>query len=154
MLTVTAAAGYTDDVPAAATGTITNGDTAVSGAVSPLSPTEDGAGNLVYTFTRNGVLSSGLTVNFSIGGTAGFGTDYGQSGAASFTPPTGTVTFIAGSPTATITVDPTADGAAELDETVILTVTAGTGYNVGAPSAATGTIVNDDTEASDRKNVG
>ena len=131
ILTVTAGAGYTVGVPASATGTITNDDTDVSVAVSPLSTTEDGAGNLVYTFTRNGVTTGPLTVNFSIGGTATFNTDYTQTGAASFTPPTGTVTFIAGSSTATVTVDPTADGAAELDETVILTVTAGTGYNVG-----------------------
>ncbi len=148
ILTVTAGAGYTVGVPASATGTITNDDTDVSVAVSPLSTTEDGAGNLVYTFTRTGVTTSPLTVNFSIGGTAIFNTDYTQSGAASFTPPTGTVTFLAGSSTAIVTVDPTADGAAELDETVILTVTAGTGYNVGAPSTATGTITNDDTEVS------
>ncbi|HKY42128.1 MAG TPA: Calx-beta domain-containing protein [Pyrinomonadaceae bacterium] len=148
ILTVTAGSGYTVGVPASATGTITNDDTDVSVAVSPLSTTEDGAGNLVYTFTRNGVTAGPLTVNFSIGGTADPNTDYTQSGAGSFTPPTGTVTFSAGSPTATVTVDPTADGAAEGDETVILTVTAGTGYNVGAPSVATGTITNDDTEVS------
>ncbi len=148
ILTVTAGAGYTVGVPASATGTITNDDTDVSVAVSPLSTTEDGAGNLVYTFSRNGVTTSPLTVNFSIGGTADPNTDYTQIGAATFTPPTGTVTFLAGSSTATVTVDPTADGAAELDETVILTVTAGTGYNVGAPSTATGTITNDDTEVS------
>jgi Ca2+-binding RTX toxin-like protein len=147
-LTVTAGAGYTVGVPASATGTITNDDTDVSVAVSPLSVTEDGAGNMVYTFTRTGVTTGALTVNFSINGTAAFGTDSGQSGAASFTPPTGTVIFMAGSSTATVTVDPTADGAAELDETVILTVAAGTGYNVGAPSVATGTIINDDTEVS------
>ena len=144
---MTAGAGYTVGVPASATGTITNDDTDVSVAVSPFSTTEDGAGNLVYTFTRNGVTTGPLTVNFSIGGTAIFNTDYTQTGAASFTPPTGTVTFLAGSSTATVTVDPTADGAAE-DETVILTVTAGTGYNVGAPEPATGTIINDDTEVS------
>jgi Ca2+-binding RTX toxin-like protein len=148
ILTVTAGANYTVGSPSSASGTITNDDTDVSVAVSPLSTTEDGAGNLVYTFTRTGVTAGALTVNFSINGTATFSTDYTQSGAASFTPPTGTVTFFAGSPTATVTVDPTADGAAEGDETVILTVTAGTGYNVAAPSSATGTIVNDDTEVS------
>ena len=148
ILTVTAGSGYTVGAPASATGTITNDDTAVSVAVSPLSVSEDGATNLVYTFSRSGVTASPLTVNFSIGGTATFNTDYTQSGAASFTPPTGTVTFAAGSSTATVTVDPTADGSAELDETVILTVASGTGYNVGAPSSATGTIVNDDTEVS------
>jgi hypothetical protein len=42
------------------------------------------------------------------------------------------VTFAAGSSTATVTIDPTADTTTEPDETVILTVTAGTGYEVGA----------------------
>jgi hypothetical protein len=64
-------------------------------AVSPSSVAEDGATNLVYTFTRSGVTASPLTVNFSVGGTATFSTDYTQSGAASFTPPTGSVTFAA-----------------------------------------------------------
>jgi Ca2+-binding RTX toxin-like protein len=148
VLTVTAGTGYTVGAPSSATGTITNDDTDVSVAVSPLSVAEDGATNLVYTFTRSGVISSPLTVNFSVGGTATFSSDYTQSGAASFTPPTGTVTFGAGSSTATVTVDPTADGAAEANETVILTLAAGTGYNVVAPNSATGTILNDDTEVS------
>jgi Ca2+-binding RTX toxin-like protein len=148
ILTVTAGTGYSIGAPNSATGTINNDDTDVSVAVSPSAVTEDGATNLVYTFTRNGVTSSPLTVNFSIGGTATFNTDYTQTGAATFTPPTGTVTFTAGNSTATVTVDPTADGAAEADETVILTLTAGTGYNVVSPSSATGTITNDDTEVS------
>jgi Ca2+-binding RTX toxin-like protein len=148
ILTLTAGAGYTVGVPNSASGTITNDDTDVSVAVSPASVVEDGATNLVYTFTRTGVISGALTANFGIGGTAAFSTDYTQSGAASFTPPTGTVTFAPGSSTATVTVDPIADGAAEANETVVLTLAAGTGYNVAAPNSATGTIVNDDTEVS------
>jgi len=148
VLTVTAGAGYAVGVPSSATGTITNDDTDVSVAVSPSSTTEDGATNLVYTFTRTGVVTGPLTVNFTVGGTATFNTDYTQTGADSFTPPTGTVTFTAGSSTATVTVDPTADNTVEPDETVILTVAAGTGYNVGAPTAATGTISNDDSAVS------
>src|SRR6185503_17203987 len=109
---------------------------------------EDGAGNLVFTFTRTGVTTNALTANFTISGTATFNTDYTQTGATTFAPPTGTVDFAAGSSTATVTVDPTADTTVEPDETVILTVAAGTGYNVGAPSAATGTITNDDTDVS------
>ena len=85
-----------------------------------------------------------LTVNFTIGGTATFNTDYTQTGAATFAPPNGTVTFGAGNSTATVTVDPSADVTREPDETVILTVAAGTGYNVVEPSSATGTINNDD----------
>src|SRR5262249_510537 len=149
ILSVAAGTGYT--VPAvnnSATGTITNDDTDVSVAVAPSAVLEDGPTNLVYTFTRNGVTTGPLTVNFTIGGTATFNTDYTQSGAATFVPPNGTVTFAAGNSTATVTVDPTADTTSEPDETVILTLAAGTGYSVGAPSSATGTILNDDVNVS------
>jgi hypothetical protein len=148
ILTVTAGTGYTVGAPASASGTITNDDTDVSVAVSPAAVAEDGATNLVYTFTRNGVTGSSLVVNFTIGGTATFGAspnDYTQTGATSFTPPTGTVTFLAGSSTASVTVDPEADAIAEADETVTITLAAGAGYNVVSPSSATGTILNDDT---------
>jgi Ca2+-binding RTX toxin-like protein len=148
ILTVTSGTGYGVGTPASAEGTITNDDTAVSVAVSPGSVAEDGAGNLLYTFTRTGITTGALTVNFSIGGTATFGAgnDYTESGATSFTPPTGTVTFSAGSPTATVTVDPNPDNAAEADETVVLTVISGTGYGVGTPASAEGTITNNDAE--------
>ena len=122
-------------------------DSVVTVAVAPAAVAEDGATNLVYTFTRTGFTANALTVNFSIGGTATFGAspnDYTQTGAASFTPPTGTVNFTAGSPTATVTVDPEADATSEPDETVMITVTSGTDYTVGSPDSATGTITNDD----------
>jgi len=149
VLTVVAGAGYAVGAPSSATGTITNDDTDVSVAVAPSSTTEDGAGNLVYTFTRTGVITGALTANFTINGTATFNTDYTQTGATTFTPPSGTVQFSAGSSTATVTIDPTADTTVEPDETVILTVAAGTGYTVAAANnSATGTITNDDTDVS------
>jgi hypothetical protein len=151
ILTLTSGAGYNVGSPNSATGMITNDDTDVTLAVSPSSVSEDGATNLVYTFTRNGVTASPLTVNFSIGGTANFGAspnDYTQTGATSFTPPTGTVTFGAGNSTATVTIDPETDTTVETDETVILTVTSGAGYNVASPNSATGTITNDDAAVS------
>ncbi|TRU94831.1 MAG: calx-beta domain protein, partial [Microcystis wesenbergii Mw_QC_S_20081001_S30D] len=83
--------------------------------------------------------TNSLTVNYTLGGTATLNTDYTRTGT------TNTVTFAAGSATATITVDPTADTTVESDETVILTLATGTGYTVGTPNAATGTITNDDT---------
>jgi hypothetical protein len=113
--------------------------------VSPSSVVEDGTSNLLYTFTRLGAVGGPLTVNFSVGGTASFGNDYTQSGAASFTASAGTVTFAPGSSIATVTIDPAIDFAQEEDETVALTVTGGSGYTVGSPLAATGTITNDDT---------
>ncbi|HXM49891.1 MAG TPA: Calx-beta domain-containing protein, partial [Pyrinomonadaceae bacterium] len=150
-LTVTAGAGYSVGSPSVASGTITNDDTEVSVAVSPASVAEDGATNLVYTFMRNGVTSGPLTVNFSVGGTANFGAspnDYTQTGATSFTPTTGTVTFVAGSSTAAINVNPEADSTIEPDETVVLTVTSGGGYNISSPASASGTITNDDADVS------
>ncbi|MBG0744970.1 MAG: calx-beta domain protein, partial [Cylindrospermopsis raciborskii KL1] len=117
-------------------GTITNDDTSVTLAVSPSSVTEDGSSNLIYTFTRTGVLSNALTVNYTVGGNATNGTDYGNIGT--------NVTFTANSATATVTVDPTADTTVESDETVSLTLASGTGYTIGTTSAVTGTITNDD----------
>lgn len=108
----------------------------VSIAVSPASVSEDGATNLIYTVTRSLNLASPTTVNITTAGTATAGTDY--------TGNVSTVTIPAGATTATITIDPTVDGTVEPDETVTLTVAAGTGYTVGAPSSATGTILNDD----------
>jgi hypothetical protein len=101
--------------------------------------TEDGTTNLVYTFTRTGVTTNALTVNYTLGGTATLNTDYTRTGT------TNTVTFAANSATATVIVDPTADTTVESDETVALTLATGTGYTVGTPNAATGTINNDDT---------
>ncbi|HWN09270.1 MAG TPA: Calx-beta domain-containing protein [Pyrinomonadaceae bacterium] len=145
ILTLTSGTGYNVSSPSSATGTITNDDTDITVAVSPSSVTEDGVPNLVYTFTRNGVTSGALTVNFAVSGTAGFATDYTQTGAASFSSSSGTVTFSAGASTATVTIDPATDTTAESNETVVLTLASGTGYNVGSPAAATGTITNDDS---------
>jgi len=108
----------------------------VSIAVSPASVSEDGATNLTFTVTRSLNLSSPTTVNITTGGTATSGADY-AGGVA-------TVVIPANATTATITINPTVDGTVEADETVALTVAAGTGYTVGAPATATGTILNDD----------
>jgi Ca2+-binding RTX toxin-like protein len=113
-------------------------------AVAPGSVTEDGINNLVYTFTRNGSITSAFTVNYAIAGSATFNTDYTQTGAGSFTGTTGTINFAVGATTATLTIDPTSDIDIETDETVILTLATGTGYTVGTTTAVTGTIVNDD----------
>ena len=142
-----ASGSYNVGTPSAGTGTIVNDDTDVSVAVSPGSVSEDGATNLVYTFTRSGVTSGALTVNFDVSGTAAFNTDYTPSGAASFNATSGTVTIADGASTATVTIDPAADTTVEPDETVILTLASGS-YNVSTPSAGTGTIVNDDTDVS------
>ncbi|TRV46369.1 MAG: hypothetical protein EWV42_18375 [Microcystis panniformis Mp_GB_SS_20050300_S99D] len=138
-LTLASGTGYTIGTTTAVTGTILNDDTSVTLAVSPASVTEDGTTNLVYTFTRSGVTTNALTVNYTLGGTATLNTDYTRTGT------TNTVTFAANSSTATVTVDPTADTIVESNETVILTLATGTGYTIGTPNTATGTILDDDT---------
>ncbi|MFM8524399.1 MAG: Calx-beta domain-containing protein, partial [Cyanobacteriota bacterium] len=59
-----------------------------------------------------------------------------------------TVLFSAGQSTATVTIDPTADTTVENDETVALTLAAGTTYTIGTTAAVIGTISNDDASLS------
>ncbi|MBD2692391.1 M10 family metallopeptidase C-terminal domain-containing protein [Anabaena catenula FACHB-362] len=144
-LTLATGTGYTVGTTAAVTGTITNDDVALPSitlAVSPASVTEDGTGNLVYTFTRTGGTTNALTVKYGITGTAN-SSDYTGG-----TPGTGkTITFAAGSSTATLTINPTADTTIEANETVALTLATGTGYTVGTTTSVTGTITNDDVSS-------
>jgi Ca2+-binding RTX toxin-like protein len=138
-LTLATGTGYTVGTTTAVTGTITNDDLpSITLAVSPASVTEDGTTNLVYTFTRSGSTTNALTVNYTLGGTATLNTDYTRTGT------TNTVTFAAGSSTATVTVDPKTDTTVESNETIALTLASGTGYTVGTTTAVTGTITNDD----------
>jgi hypothetical protein len=111
-------------------------------AISPDSVREDGTANLIYTFARTGPTTSALMVNYTMGGTSTLGTDY--TGIAA-TPVTKTVSFAAGAAFATVTVDPTADVEIEPDETVAITLAAGSGYSIGTTAAVVGTILNDDT---------
>ncbi|PNK18260.1 hypothetical protein CEP07_09445 [Cylindrospermopsis raciborskii S01] len=132
-----------------ATGTIQNDDTVITPTitltVNPTSVAEKGLTNLVYTFTRTGPTTNTLAVNYTIGGTATNGSDYNNIGTS--------VTFAAGSSTATVTVDPRPDTIGERDETVTLTVTSGSGYTVGTNGVVTAVITNADEILDDvRKN--
>ncbi len=138
---------YQIGAPSSATGTITNDDLSatVSVSVSPAAVLEDGGVSLVYTFTRTGGTSGPLAVNFAKSGTTD-NADFVLFNATSYdtTANIGTVIISSGITTTTVTVRPTADTLVEPDETVILTVTAGSGYNA-IPPPATGTILNDDS---------
>ncbi len=114
---------------------------------SPLSVSENSGTGMVYTVALSTAATSNITINFTVGGTATFGSDYSQSGAASFNASAGTVTIPNGSNSATFTLTPTADSTLEANETVTLTLSSGAGYVAGSPGAATTTINNDDTLA-------
>jgi hypothetical protein len=112
----------------------------------PSTVLENDVTGLIYVFSRSsGTSGAALTVSFSVGGSASFPADYTPGGATTFLATSGTVTFAAGSPNVTITIVPIDDNRVEPLETLDLTVTAGTGYLVGSPSVATGTISDNDS---------
>jgi len=121
---------------------------AINVSVAPNSVFEDGAANLVYTFSRSGPATSALTVNFTYSGAATFGSDYTQSGASSFAGGVGTIVIPAGRSSASVTIDPIADTINEPDENVVLSVSPGANYNVGVLGPAFGVILSDDTDVS------
>jgi hypothetical protein len=82
-----------------------------------------------FTLQRLGLLNPALTVTVNLAGSATNGTDYEALGT--------TVTFAAGASSATVEVRPLPDYTVEPTETVVLSVLAGTGYEVGIPAVAT-----------------
>lgn len=133
-LVLTASALYDLGSPATATVTITDTN-AVLVSVEAFDSTAKEA-NLdpgSFRFSRSGSLTAPLTVSYTVSGTATSGVDYSAL--------SGTVTFPAGAATVNVAVNPLHDGVNGEDaETVIVTVSDGTTYDVGAPSAATMTI--------------
>ena len=78
-----------------------------------------------------------LTVSYTVGGTATTGDDY--------TALPGTVTVPAGQTIAPISIMPIDDSHQEAAETVVVTLTGGTGYAIGNPGSGTVTIADNDT---------
>ncbi|MFZ9520278.1 MAG: bluetail domain-containing putative surface protein [Silvanigrellaceae bacterium] len=145
-LQLTFGSGYTIGTTTEVIGTILNDDLAssapaISLALSPISVSEDGSGNLVFTFTRSVVTADPLTVSFTASGSATSGIDFNGLVVGSSSQ---TATFAANAATATVVIDPIADSGLESDETVNLTLLAGTGYTLGTSTTATGVILNDD----------
>ena len=82
-----------------------------------------------------------LTLNYALSGTATHGPDYLID---SVTGTSGTVSVPKDSTSAVIPLSITNDATAEGDETIIVTLTDGTGYSVGTPGNATLTLVDDE----------
>jgi Ca2+-binding RTX toxin-like protein len=124
-------------------------DTASTKTIS-IAKTTDGneAGSVssVFTLTRTGDLSSALTVNYTLAGTATPGVDYTNPGA-------GKATFAAGSSKATITLPTKDDLFSDPGETIIITIIPGD-YNIIAPGTATATILDNDGNAANNNLVG
>ncbi|WP_312709084.1 putative Ig domain-containing protein [Stenotrophomonas sp.] len=140
ILTVAPGAGYTVGTPSSATGTILNDDRPVATiAVAPATVDEDSGTPLVFTVTLDRTNPTPLSIPISIGGTASFGVDY--------TGVLASVAIPAGATTGTLSLVPIADTTVEPDKTVVVTLLSGTGFSVGSPASATGTIRDDDLPA-------
>lgn len=105
--------------------------------ISDASRGEGSSTGLVYTVTLSGPSATPVTVNFATAdGTAAAGLDYVQS--------SGTLTFAPGVTSRTIVVQTLGDVLDELDETVLVQLSAVTGATLQNVTG-TGTIVDDDT---------
>jgi uncharacterized repeat protein (TIGR01451 family) len=121
--------------------TITDNDSATVSIANTTNGAEAGPVNGVMTVTQTAVSISNTVVSYAVTGTASSGTDY--------TALSGTVTILAGSTTATISIPVINDAIVEGGETVILTLTSiSSGLpTLGTPVAATNAIADNDAAA-------
>ncbi len=110
----------------------------VSVTLTDGSASEEGPDTATFTFTRTEAPVNPLTVNYTLTGTAINGTDY-ETNVLS-------VTFGANESTATVTITPIDDAIPELGETVVLTISPGSGYLPGFPSSAATGIADNETD--------
>jgi Ca2+-binding RTX toxin-like protein len=128
-----------------------NDSTTVTIAATDPSASESNTDTGTYTFSRNGSTASPLTVNYQVSGTAG-GADYASllGSVTSGSTVAGTIVIPVGSNSVTLNLLPIDDTILEGNETVILTLANGGGYNIGSANSATVIIGdNDATSGSD-----
>ena len=146
MLAIAAGTDYAAGSPASATGTIADNDALVTVTATDANGAEQGQDPIVFTFTRSNSLSGNIVINLGWSGTAALTTDYTLSSSGGTLSANGsTLTMFNGDTSVTVTAKPVDDAIIEPAESVVLTLGAGTGYSVGAPGSANGTITDNDT---------
>jgi hypothetical protein len=138
ILTLASVAPYATGTPTSGTVTITDAAPLVSVTAADATASETGSDWGTFRFSRTGLLTSSLTVTYTVAGTAVNGTDYQAIPVE--------VTFLAGQATADVFVIPAPDGVTAAAETVIVTLSDGTTYDLGAPATATAMITIADQE--------
>jgi hypothetical protein len=133
IVTLSASSGYTIGSPSSAIVTIVDNETVISIIATDPNAAERGTDTGAFTVSRIGPVTSDLVVNYSVTGTATNGTDYVSL--------PGFLAIPAGSASAVLLVTPIEDTLVEGDETVIVTLSASSGYTIGSPSSAIVTIV-------------
>jgi hypothetical protein len=149
-LTVLPGSGYAVGSPASASGTIAG--LAAAPTVPAVSVTAtDGAGAeqgrdpVVFALSRDSSVGV-VTVAVLWGGSASFGVDYTLSVSGGTLSADGsTLTLADGVAGASVTVTPVDDSGVEAAETVSLSLLAGSGYVLGSPVSASGSIADNDS---------
>ena len=141
-VTVTGGSGYTVGSPDSATVTVNDDDgpppaTPVASFAAVSERASESAGTRNVRVTLAPAPATAIALSYTVGGTAASGADY--------TALPGTVSVSPGATGVDISVAIADDGANEHDETVVLTLAAGTGYTVGSTGVHTLTIADDDT---------
>lgn len=143
-LTLAAGSQYSVGAPASANLTIIDNDFVTVTVSASGTPGESGAtGTFTVSTTAN--LALPVVVNFSMSGLADVSADYVLSGVTSYGGGTGTVTLAAGpAPSVIVTLTPVNDADVEGPEDAQLSLTAGSGYSLGAPFSAQLSIADND----------
>ena len=143
ILTLIGGSGYTVDSPSAHTLTIEDNDSTSASFSTASSSATEGDGTRTVTVNLNQAASTGgLTIGYTIAGTATAGSGNDFTIASS-----GSLSIAQGSSSANIAVAINNDSAEETAETVILTLTSGTGYTLGRTTTHTLTIADNDPPA-------
>ncbi len=134
-VTLTAGSGYAVGTPATATVTVRDNDVPTAQFVTAAASVDESAGIRQVRVSLNPAPHRGITVGYTIGGSATRGTDFTAAGSAS---------VAAGAAFVDIPVTIIDDSGQEPDETVVLTLTGGVGYQVGSRRSHTLTITDQD----------
>ncbi len=137
ILTLTGGTGYSVGAPDQHTLTITDNDIPEVSFASAADRVSEGVGTRNVSVNIYPAPAADLTLTYRLKGTADENNDYSISNS-------GMVSATAGETSVDIPVKIIDDAVNENDETVTLTLTGGTGYNLGSPLAHTLTIVDDD----------
>ncbi len=111
----------------------------VSMTDTDVSASEPGNDTATLTLDRTGDVTAALTVNYTVAGTATNGADYGTLD--------GTLTIPAGAASVPLEIIPLDDTLAEGAETIVVTLTGSTFYNLDASYSVTITIADDEAPA-------
>ena len=123
--------------------TVTDSAAATTVSVTATDPAASEPGTNTGTFTvsrSGGSTSQPLAVAYAVGGSATRGSDYQQI--------PGSVTIPAGASSATVTIAPVDDATAEGNETVVLTLAAGSPYAVSKTAASAAVTIADNEATS------